>query len=212
MQAIVEEDAMWLDPTSEEWAGYRQSAEPNAHGTYYALCKCCGETLEALLDDMKAHKERCESSKDPEGIFFEEQHHHQDVDEMDPNDGVVVHEEEVEDRFEVEPRKKQARRPPAPVLSVKRQIVNPLSTSSSGAGRATPSVVTSPGTSSSQPASCQCPTKPPSRFADMAKVWERKLEELPLEQALEIEKKMSDMLYEAMLTHLQAQKAFQAGK
>lgn len=46
-----------------------------------------------------------------------------------------------------------------------------------------------------------------SRFAEMAKVWERKLDELPLEQALGIEKKMSDMLFEAMMTNLQTQKA-----
>lgn len=54
--------------------------------------------------------------------------------------------------------------------------------------------------------------KKPSRFAEMARVWERKLDELPLEQALGIEKKMSDMLFEAMITNLQTQKALAGNK
>lgn len=42
-----------------------------------------------------------------------------------------------------------------------------------------------------------------SRFSDVARVWERKLEELPLDQALQIEKNMNDMLYEANMACLQ---------
>lgn len=41
------------------------------------------------------------------------------------------------------------------------------------------------------------------KFADTARVWERKLEELPFPQALQLEKNINDMLYEAALSNLQ---------
>lgn len=42
-----------------------------------------------------------------------------------------------------------------------------------------------------------------SKFEEAARVWAMKLDDLPLEQALGIEKKMSDMLFEAIITNLQ---------
>lgn len=44
---------------------------------------------------------------------------------------------------------------------------------------------------------------PKSRFADAARVWERKLEDLPFSQALQIEKSINDLLYEASLANAQ---------
>lgn len=41
-----------------------------------------------------------------------------------------------------------------------------------------------------------------SRFAETGRVWERKLDELPLAQALQIEKSINDMLYEAAVANI----------
>lgn len=51
-------------------------------------------------------------------------------------------------------------------------------------------------------------TPPPAiktRFTDTARVWQRKLEDLPLATALQLEKNVNDMIFEATLANLQYQ-------
>lgn len=47
------------------------------------------------------------------------------------------------------------------------------------------------------------PAAAKSRFAEAVRVWERKLDDLPVAQALQIEKSINDMLYEAALANIQ---------
>lgn len=181
-----------MDPGTEEWAGFRQSIEPAPDGIYHAQCKNCYETIDALLEDMKTHREQCSGqvgkTKDVEEIFLAE--------EMDSESPFM----EDEDLVVVKAAPK-----------VKRIFNIPKTVAVSVKKEPKVGVTTTTNTKSASKRFCRC-EKPPSRFSDMARAWERKLEELPLEQALEIEKKMSDMLYEATLTHLQTQKALQSEK
>lgn len=62
---------LWVeDPGTDEWIGFRQSAEPNDYGTYYAQCKACTEIIDAVIDDMKLHRESCPSLNDQSKVKF----------------------------------------------------------------------------------------------------------------------------------------------
>lgn len=196
---------LWVEnPGTVEWTGFRQSSEPNFNGTYYAQCKSCTEVIDAVIDDMKAHRESCpainDQSKDHENVFFDERSGVEE-EEMENQEGEVVHEEEVEEAKVVNPKTSMVIKMDGPTRERKRSTVATQLKRQAVISHANPST-----SSSSSNPHCNC-KKPVSRFADMARVWERKLEELPIEMALGIEKKMSDMLYEAMVVHLQTQKA-----
>lgn len=118
---------------------------------------------------------------------------------MESTEDVMVHEEEVEESKGVDPKM------PMVIKMEKKSSPNGPRIIASPLRKQSGVPVISLSSPSSNP-HCSC-KKPVSRFADMARVWERKLEELPIEQALSIEKKMSDMLYEAMVVHIQTQKA-----
>ena len=201
----------WIDPQNAEWRGYRQSELPNSKGIYFAQCKKCLGVVEADFQSMGYHTDNC--SGKPSVIAIQSKDHDEDTvfaetlkvedDEAtgqeehlaeEGEETEIAEEENIEEFLDVArpvPLKKPKVTTPS-VKVVKKVIAATPPPSSSGAGCASP---------------CRNCNRGSSKFAEIGRIWAMKLDDLPLEQALGIEKKMSDMLYEAMMTNLQAKKA-----
>lgn len=169
---------------------------PSSHGLLdriliFVLCSA-PPLQDGRLPAMRKHKVMCEDFGNgnseilPSETYYETtsvaDHHSQD-------DGTIEEQEEydMDTLVETDPspkRKKQhlmARRPmgtPRPLLRTPQQQQSPVGVNYS-------------------------PATPASPFAHAVRAWERKLNDLPLAQALQIEKYVNDMLYDASLANVQ---------
>lgn len=179
------EEITWIDMDFEV-EGFRQSSEPNMMGFFYAQCKTCLTIIDAVVEDMRAHRESCMTGPQTKNRAEE----------------TVYFEDSCDDQKEKQDQGQKT----DDFMKVNRKPICKMKTVVRKAPRTPVNII-----SDIREGDCANCKKPASRFAGIAKVWERKLDELPLEQALSIEKKMSDMVYEAMLTNIQAQKAVTQG-
>lgn len=170
---------------------------------YYAQCKTCLCILEALTGDMEAHKANCNPCRTRlSDIVLQEDApaSESDVVTIIEEDEEEAVQEYVHYTVDLQPvTKKPAER----IFTPKVEIINARTSTDTS-----PSVVVEEASPSSE-SCCSCGKPRMSSFDEAARVWAQKLNDLPLEQALSIEKKMSDMLFEAMITDLQTKKALQ---
>lgn len=184
---------------------------------YFAQCKNCLGVMNAILDEMKLHKTICGTLpateiREPIDVSKDD-HHEGDVNEQDTEmDGELCLKDEEEQELEDEENHEL----------IEEAVVEELPETDSTqycteeiVSRIKPRAMKRPRVPFTTPTpsnTCRNCHKKTYRFEEAARVWTAKLEELPLEQALEIEKKMSDMLFEAMITNLQAKKAMAMGR
>lgn len=206
--AELDEGTTWIENPNGDWNGFRQSELPNAANMYYAQCKTCLCILEALTEDMEDHKATCNSSRlRSSDIVLEQDAPKEDpevvaiIEEVVDEDEEEAQEEDVHYSVDMEPH---VSKKPRQVFNPYVKIINAPATSTAAA-----SSVVADEASPSSPSCSSCGKPRISTFDEAARVWAQKLNDLPLEQALSIEKKMSDMLFEAIITDLQTKKALQ---